>query len=348
MTSITTFVDSISESIKSFNKFCVVVYWLQDDTDREGIFQELSVRLAGTRLLPHVLRTSAFQDPNAWASDAMSILSSLRSDILNLDDDGHESPLGVVVISRGKMNVAQASSPAIAPDWLPGHGGREVIVFARDVRLISTCSLSAEEACIDSIKSSLFGLEHALLKIVRTKFETERHFGQKLWDQVLRERSRLEKKSQFPDYWSKGLDSVTDPSSYRPSLTSGWSMISAMWDTFLSASPSQLLAKSDAFREYLTIGADWLPSSPDPSPLFPIMFRGPEDHRRSVEELAARGVVLSVGLSCQLTTASAHADQYGRVSASTLSGLSQDLRRTLAAAERQAGWTAQAATRNIE
>ncbi|UXB41909.1 hypothetical protein K7569_09025 [Stenotrophomonas maltophilia] len=345
MTSIATFVESISESIESFKNFCVVVYWLQDESDREGIFQELSVRLAGTRLLPHVLRTSAFQDPNAWASDAMSILSSLRTEVSNLVDEGHGSPFGIVVISRGKMNVAQASSPAIAPDWMPGHGGREVTVFARDVRSISTCSLAAEEACIDSIKSMLFSLEHALLEIVRAKIKVEKHFGQKIWDQVLRERSRLEKKSKFPDYWSEGLDSVTDPSSYRPSLTSGWSMISAMWETFLGASPSQLLTKSDAFREYLSIGSDWLPFQPEPSPLLPIMFRGPEDHRKSDDELAARGVILTVGLSCQLTTASAHADQYGRVSASTLNGLSQDLRRTLAAAERQARWAAQAAIR---
>lgn len=338
MTSIDTVVDSVIESIESFKSFCVVIFWLQDDSDREGVYRELSARLTGRRVIPHVLRSATFQDPNAWASDAMSLLGSLRSEVAGLGDGNHESPLGLILISRSKLNVAQSSSPAIAPDWMPAFGGREVTVFARDVQLISTCSLAAEEACISSVKLMLFQLETALLGAARSQLGVDRHLGQKLWDQVLRQRSGLEKRSQFLDHWAKGLDAVTDPSSYRPSLTFGWSMISAMWDTFLTASPSQLLPRSQAFCEYLSIQPDWLPTQPDPAPVLPIMFRGPEDHLRNGGEVAARGVILTVGLSCQLITAAAHADQYGRVSAPVLSALSQDLRRTLVAAERQALW----------
>lgn len=338
MTSIEAVVDSVLESIGAHRSFCIVVFWLQDDGDREGVCRELSTRLAGTRVIPHVLRSSAFQDPNAWASDTMSVLGSLRDEVLSLDEGGHELPLGVILISRSKLNVAQASSPAIAPEWMPAFGGREVTVFSRDVRLIATCSLAADEACVASIKSMLFQLEAALLKVVRSRVLVDRHFGQKLWDQALRLRSGLEKRSQFMEYWSGGLDKVTDPSSYRPSLTFGWSMISAMWEAFLASSPSQLLSKSQAFGEYLSIHSGWLPKNPDPTPILPILFRGPEDHLRTADEIAARGVVVTVGLCCQLVTAAAHADQYGRVSAPVLSALSQDLRRTLAAAERQALW----------
>lgn len=336
MTTIDTVVDSITESIDSFKSFCVVIFWLQDDADRELVCRELSARLGGRRVIPHVLRRATFQDPNAWASDAMSLLGSLRSEVMKLGGGNHDSPLGIVLISRSKLNVAQASSPAIAPEWMPVFGGREVTVLARDLRLISTCSFAAEEACVALVKSMLFQLETALLKVARNQPGVDRHFGQKLWDQILRQRSKLDKRSEFLEYWARGVDSVTDSSSYRPSLTFGWSMISAMWDTFLTASPSQLLAKSQAFCEYLSIQPDWLPTRPDPVPVLPIMFRGPEDHLRNASEVAARGVILTVGLSCQLITAAAHADQYGRVGASVLSALSQDLRRTLAAAERQA------------
>lgn len=336
MTTIDTIVDSIIESIDSFKSFCVVIFWLQDDTDREVVCQELSTRLVGRRVIPHVLRRATFQDPNAWASDAMSLLGSLRNEVMGLGDENHDSPLGIVLISRGKLNVAQASSPAIAPEWMPAFGGREITVFARDLRLISTCSFAAEEACIASVKSMLFQLETALLKVARSQLGVDKHLGQKLWDQILRQRSGLDRRSEFVEYWARGVDSVTDPSSYRPSLTFGWSMISAMWETFLTASPSQLLARSHAFCEYLSIQPEWLPIQPDPVPILPIMFRGPEDHLRNADEVAARGVILTVGLSCQLITAAAHADQYGRVSAWMLSALSQDLRRALAAAERQA------------
>lgn len=340
MTSIDTVVDSIIGSIESFKSFCIVIFWLQEEADREGVCRELSTRLAGRRIIPHVLRSTTFQDPNAWASDAVSLLDSLRDEVADLDVADHESPLGLILISRSKLNVAQASSPAVAPEWMPGFGGREVTVFARDARLISTCSLEAEEASIALVKAMLFQLEIAFLRVVRSQFVIDRHHGQTLWDQVLRNRSRLDKRSQFLEYWANGLDSVTDASSYRPSLTFGWSLISAMWETFLTASPSQLLSRSKAFCDYLLIKSDWLPTPPDPTPVLPILFRGPEDYMRDADEVATRGVILTVGLSCQLITAAAHADQYGRVSASVLGALSQDLRRTLAAAERQALWGA--------
>lgn len=254
MTNLDTVASSVIDAIDRCTSFCVVVFWLQEEGDRGQVCDELAVRLAGTRLVPHVLRTPIFRDPNAWAGDAMSVLGSLKDRVLQMDFSQPDSALGLVVISRSKLNVSQASSPATAPEWFPRFGGREVAVLARDVRSIAACSLASEEACLSEIRSLLFQLELALLKVATQAASRDRHHGQKLWDQILRERSKAERRSSFFDVWAKGVGSVTDPESYRPSLTFEWSMISAMWDTFLSASPAQLLAKSEAFADFLEIG----------------------------------------------------------------------------------------------
>lgn len=341
MISLETIASSVIRSISEYTSFCVVVFWMQDDGDRDKVCYELGKKLAGTRVIPHVLRSPIFRDPNAWAGDAISVLELLRERVLQIPTEERDSPLGLVVISRSKLNVSQASSPAIAPEWFPTHGGREVTVFARDVQSIAACSLASDEACLPSIKSLLFQLEMALLKIASQAAARDRHHGQKLWNQLLKERSKLELRSHFLDNWRNGIETITDPESYRPSLMFGWSMISAMWDTFLTASPAQLFSKSEAFAEFLEIDASWLSAQPDPNALLPILFRGPEDHLKSPELITARGLVLTVGLACQFITAAAHADQYGRVSAPMLNALSRELRSVLTSVENKARWHAQ-------
>lgn len=278
MINLGTIVSSVITSFKECKEFCVIVFWLHDDGDREKTWNELEKLLTGTRIIPHVLRQPIFRDPNAWAADAMAVVESIKSRVLQAEAAEPDSPLGLIVISRSKFCVAQSSSPAIAPQWLPEFGGRKINVLARDVQTIAACSLAADEASLPEIKSLLYQLELALLNVVKRMASQDRHHGQKLWNQLLRERSQVERRSEFVSCWANGIETITDPDSYRPSLTIGWSMVAAMWDTFLSASPSQLLTRCEAFVEFLGIEASWLSMEPEPSALLPIMFRGPEDH----------------------------------------------------------------------
>ena len=52
--------------------------------------------------------------------------------------------------------------------------------------------------------------------------------------------------------------------------------------------------------------------------------------------------MLAVGLACQLVTAAAHADQYGKVNAMALEAVSKDLRLILSTVEQRASWVANA------
>lgn len=84
-----------------------------------------------------------------------------------------------------------------------------------------------------------------------------------------------------------------------------------------------------------------MPASAIPSPLIPILFRGPDDREKDADLLAGRSLLLTVGLACQLVTAAAHADQYGKVNAMVLDAISKELRTVLLAAEQRASWMAQ-------
>lgn len=343
---LSTVVSSISAEMKHCATFQIVVFWLEEQGDRGRLCSDLESLLAGTRVVPHVLRKPLFSDPNGWAADTMALLETIKNKVLAASETCEpNAPLGLVVIARSRLSVAQSSSPAIAPDWLSTQSGREIMVVARDVHSIASCSLAAPEAATNAIKSSLYELELGLLRVVKFLALRDRHHGQRLWGEVLKERSKLERKSQFADSWTNGLNTVSDASSYRPSLTFGWSMVSAMWDTFLRSSPSELLSKSEAFAEFFDIQADWMPTQPLPSALLPILFRGPDDRERGANLVAARNLVLTVGLACQLVTAAAHADQYGKVNAIALEAISKDLRVVLTAVEQRTAGLAQSASK---
>jgi hypothetical protein len=342
---LSTVVSSILAEMQHCAALQIVVFWLEEQGDRDHLCSELESLLAGARVVPHVLRRPLFSDPNGWAADTMALLEATKSKVLAASEGCEpNAPLGLVVIARSRLSIAQSSSPATAPDWLPARDGREIMVVVRDVHSIASCSLAAPEGATDAIKSSLYELELGLLNVVKFLALRNRHHGQRLWGEVLKERSRLERKSQFADFWANGLDTVSDAMSYRPSLTFGWSMVSAMWDTFLRSSPSELLSKSEAFVEFFEIHADWMPAQPLPSALLPILFRGPDDRERGASLVAGRNLVLTVGLACQLVTAAAHADQYGKVNAIALEAISKDIRIVLTAVEQRTAWLAESAS----
>ncbi|WP_372164527.1 hypothetical protein [Xanthomonas euvesicatoria] len=341
---LTTVVSSILDEMKRYTTFQVAVFWLDEQGDRDRMCSDLTALFIGSRVVPHVLRKPLFSDPNSWAADAMSVIDGLKEKVQAASEGcDRDAPLGLVIIARTKLRVAQTSSPATAPSWLSAYGGREIMVVARDVHSIGCCSLEAPEAAVDAVKSSLYELELGLLKVAKYLASREKHHGQKLWGEVLKERSKLDRKAQFFDTWAEGVGTVSDAPSYRPSLKFGWSIVSAMWDTFLRSSPSQLLTRSEAFVEFFEIEADWMPAQPLPSALLPILFRGSEDRERGANLVAGRNLVLTVGLACQLVTAAAHADQYGKVNAVALEAISKDLRMVLSAVEQRTAWLAQAA-----
>lgn len=340
-------IDSIATSVISDLHACaafqVAVYWLEEKGDRDQLYAEVIARFSGSRVVAHVLRRPLFTDPNAWAADSMSVIDSLRSEVESVSEGRRsDAPLGLVIIARNKLQVAQSSSPAIAPAWLPNYEGRRIMVVARDVKALASCSLASDEGAIDAIKSSLFEMEVALLRLAEVR-AAQRHHGQRLWGELLKDRSGLERKSQFLEHWRQGLAGVSDANSYRPSLRFGWSLVSAMWDTFLRRSPAQLLSSSEAFVEYFGITIEWTPQPPHSTPLIPVLFRSPDDLAKDQDVVAGRSIILLVGAACQLVTAAAHADQYGRVNAAALDAVSKELRFAISTIEQRARWAVDAA-----
>ncbi|WP_448122680.1 hypothetical protein [Stenotrophomonas riyadhensis] len=341
-------VDSVLLELERCAAADVVVFWIEEFGNRDDICSELTNAFRGNFVASVVLRhlpragRQLFTDPNAWAADVMAVVDSERAQVEQVFSESQgRGPLGLVIIARNKLAVTQSSSPATAPDWCPIFGGRSAMVFLRDVVTISNCSLSAEEAAAGQIKDLLYQIDRGLLRVAKMHASNDRHHGIKLWDQALRKRSGASSRSDFLDLWERGLDGVTDSESYRPSLKSGWSMVAAMWECFMVSSPSQLLGNTGAFADYLGLDAQWVPGPPAAVSLLPIVFRSPEDLSKGGDAVAARSVIMMVGVACQFVTAAAHADQYGRVGADSLDALSREIRTFLTRLEHRASLQSQ-------
>jgi len=337
-----TIADSILDELSERRGFCLYVFWLQCRENRAELHERLSALLDGSGAVPLVLRRQLFHDPNGWAADAVSLLEENRAAVeakANLINSG--SPIALVVIARGDLAVAQSASPATAPAWLPRYGGREINTYARDLTASAACPMNSPESAIGELCTLIYELDVRFCSLASQLSQLNVHHGLALWSTVLKDRTEYETRADFLDQWRIGLTKVTDARSYRPSLRSKWSMVAAMWATFMDNAPAKLLGLSKHYCEFLGIDdLAWITNPPGPeSALLPILFRGANDRPEDRVAIAGRGLIVSVGLACQLATAAAHADQYGKVNATALAAVSRELRAVLASADRAANAT---------
>lgn len=308
-------------------KFALVCFWHRCDEDRALRKLDLERALEGVPAIPLVLRSPLFNDPNAWASDVVRLLDEQR-----LAFEAHAEAISagrscaLVVIARGDLSISQASSPATLPSWFPRYGGQEILALARDLQQTAYCSLSDEVCAVGQLSELLFRLELVLSSRVATFLADDKHHGLGFWDSYLKARSGYADRATWCAALLESVKSVGGVQSFRPSLRARSSLIAAMWSLFCDETPAKMIGRAKDLCSFLKPRRAPLSTG---SYFLPVLFRGVGDAAQDELTKYCRDLIVVVGASCQLTTAAAHADQYGLVNAELLGAQSRDLRRFL-------------------
>lgn len=315
----------VSEVLEQSQGFGIYLFWLEISDGRDELCAALDPVLRPLGVVPLALRSPLLRDPNAWSQDAVQLIADNRESFEEFRDliaAGRST--GVLVLAKTRLPVAQSSSPALLPGWFPSYGGRQVAAFARDVLASAGCSLKAQVLRIEDLCELLYELELVMCKRHEILLAANKHQGVALWDSFLRDRSKFDNRGEFLVAWKAGIASVRDARSFRPSLTAGWSLVAALWASFLDTRPSALTAQGDKFADFLGLNSTMSPFVR--APLLPILFRSANEKNVTERAKLGRGLIVLAGVACQLSTAAAHADQYGLVRAATATSLSIDLR----------------------
>lgn len=319
--------ENIERVLSEQASFALVCFWHRCDDDRLMRKLDLERALKGVPAIPIVLRAPLFNDPNAWASDVVRLLDEQRLAFeVHAEAIAAGRPCALVVIARGDLSVGQASSPATLPSWFPRYGGQEIMALARDLRQLTCCSLGDEVGGVEQLSELLFRLELALSSRVAALLAEDRHHGLSFWDSYLKARSGYAGRAAWCAALQESVQSVGSVQSFRPSMRAKSSLIAAMWSLFCDETPARMIGRAKDICGFLK--PPRVPLSTG-SFLLPILFRGVGDAAQDEVTKYCRDLIVVVGASCQLTTAAAHADQYGLVNAELLGAQSRDLRRFL-------------------
>ena len=141
------------------------VLWCRvDDESRTRCAEQLRAHRGSLALVPVVVRSQIFIDPNSILSDLNQILSAGKSEILGLDLRQRQ-PIVIVLLSRAEFRLAQTGSSIRLPDWFPHLGGTEIYVRVRDLLFdVEVSRFNAPEARADDLAAHLHSTEGALVR----------------------------------------------------------------------------------------------------------------------------------------------------------------------------------------
>ena len=305
------------------------VFWVWVATGRDDVAQDLK-RLRGTlALVPHVLRTGGFVDPNSVMNDVSDVLDRARNDIQALNEVARERHgIDLVVVSRKELNLADTSSPIVLPDWFPVRPGQTATVRIEDLTWSAAVALSDGASGLDDLRRILYEVDKALLVRLRASRQSDRRRTRSLWDLALSGRTAgggIDEESIDEELERIGgtLEAIRNPTGYRPSASKNPTIVGRLWAYANKTAPDGLLKMAKALANALDVG-----EIRDGESLVAVLNR-PSNR---IDDAAVRwslGLIVTLRIACQLVTAAAHADDYPRFSAVLLRSTSEDLRRFL-------------------
>lgn len=296
---------------------------------REAFAAQLRELSAGEPVCATVLRQRGFTDPNAIMNDLADVLTAVRDEICRpqiAQAVQAAGSLDVVLLARRRFELAVSSSPLDLPEWFPVSPGTTVSALVTDRTLQTAVSLSAPGVGSGELQHLLYRLDCTLLAKVRAGLNIDPQPVKSFLDQLWERTGGSPTFKQIVDDVEQKLASIKNPRDYRPSTGKNATLVGRLWREANNRSADGLvkLAKSLA-RTLQPQAAD---VTDYPETLLTVLAR-PTNRFPSTDVRWAYNVIVAVQGACQLVTAAAHADDYGRYSAWLLRSLSLDLRRSL-------------------
>lgn len=309
------------------------VLWCRvDDESRELYAEELRRCRGALPLVPVIVRTAIFADPNTILSDLNQVLSASKDDILGLNLANRQA-IVIVLLSRADFRLAQTGSLIRLPEWFPHIGGTEVYVRVRDLLFdLEVSRFNAPEARAEDLAAHLHRLETALVtRLERTLAGDPRHLDA-LWASIAQLRNTGPDRRALQERvatYRKHVDGVFDARAYRPSLKTKESFLSDLLLLLQKASPDGLIGLAKAL-----VPAIGVPTEIEVRLSMPALLLRPTQAPEAPARFA-HALLTSMYGGYQFLNAAAHASDYPSVSVAFLYLNSRDLRLALRHAAEQ-------------
>lgn len=306
-------------------------YWLLVTDARHEFCSRVTEHAGGEPIVPIVVTGAAFQFPNEMAIDFVKVVDANRAAFSNVIERLGAVPprWAVLLISRSTLDVSFGVSPVTMPEWLPAVGGTTVQVSLEDLTARADGSFRAPEARIEELSSSLYRIETQIAVRLNATHLRDRNQTAPFW-QHFRRAKDFATLDEFLVANAAWQQTVRNAEAFRPSLKDGKSLVARCWETAVTNSPDALTARGRHLAAALDVPAaltrDWYEG------ILPVLWRPATPEGTSAARFG-RHLIVSVATACQLTTAAAHADSYGKYPLILLSALSFDIRRSLAGYE---------------
>ena len=301
------------------------VYWHQvTEGSRDTFASELHTAAEGAAVVPLVLRTDLFNNPNALLSDLRSLLERNRKQFL-LVAAPRGRCLDVVLLTRSPLRIPQVSSPIVLPDWFPVLPGQEI-----DVRLVVLADsiedtlLNADEARVEQMSELLGRLEQLLVERLEEVHRArparlDRLFGGlRVADRELSQQAR-----EVVQTFRRYVQAIPNVRGYRPSVRESRSLVSLLIRLVLRSSPDELAKWGEGLAEALDLGKE----DRIRPPILSVMCR--PSRRLQPQAMTGHSILTTIYWAYQFITGAAHAGEYPSFPVGLIHSTSVDLRRAL-------------------
>lgn len=315
-------VEAIRES-RAQDPHPLSVLWVSVPTGRDDFARDLKRLRGNLALVPHVLRTGGFVDPNAVMNDVSAVLDRVKDDVRALNGVARERRgIDLVIVSRTALSLADTSSPIELPEWFPVEPGKTAMVRIDDLTWSAAVVLSDEASELDDLRRILCEVDRTLLD----RLQESQRLGrptQSLWDRMGLESTAGGAIDEELDRIGRTLGAIRNPTGYRPSASRNPTVVGRLWAHANRTAPDRLPKAAKALAAALGAG-----DVPEDSSLAAVLNRPPN----RIDDAGVRwclALIVTLRIACQLATAAAHADDYPRFSAVLLRATSRNLRQFL-------------------
>lgn len=317
-----TIVDAIRQS-RLRDSRPLSVYWVWTSTDRDDVAREL-MRLRGALpIVPWVLRTHGFIDPNSVMKDVSDVLDSARHEIQELTEIARKQQgIDLVLIGRRELSLIDTSSPIVLPEWFPVRPGKTETVLIEDLTWSATVALSDRASRLDDLRRILYNIDRALLDRLEQSRRSDHNLTASLWDLALSSGT----KGGFDEEMRRirnTLRAIRNPTGYRPSTSKNPTIVGRLWAHANKTAPDSLPKTAKALTTALN-----MTEVGDDASLVAVLNR-PTNPINEARVRWSFALIMTLRSACQLVTAAAHEDIYPPFPFVLLRSTSLDLRRFL-------------------
>ena len=302
----------------------LLVYWVAVNGDRDLMAKEVLRARGRAAIVPWVLRSAGFDEPNSVGLDIGNLLEDAKAEIQVVREVALETRrLSLVVLSRRELGLSVSSSPILLPSWFPMEGGLTVTARIRDLTWSVRVPVSDGVSSLSSIQRLLYELDGVALSRITRRASEDARSVQGLWDRLEMDGTLMSGLAQM----ETGRNRTVNPSAFRPSARGG-TLVGTLWRHVNSNSPDRLGRTAKALRDALGVGAN----GPSENMPFLGVLNRPSNVIVDAGVRWCFSLLLAVRSACQFVTAAAHADEYGRFPTALLRSTSLDIREFLDAA----------------